>query len=274
VTRKRTHSILTHTALIIVVFILLSPVLIAITKSTQTRAQIYHFPPVLGFGSSMVQNYTAAWTDFHLGMYMKNSFIIAIVVTAAKTILSMFTGLALVYFDFPLKNYIFYFILFTLMMPTQILVISLFNLVSNFGLGNTYAALTMPFLASATGVFLFRQHFSSISPNLADAARVDGAGPIRFMWSVLIPMSWNTISALALIQFIYMWNQYLWPLIIIRQNARQVIQVGLRSMLAQQDVTNWGVVMAGAVLAMLPPLLLFLVLHEQFTKGFVLGKEK
>lgn len=272
--RSRSKSILIHGALIIVVFLLLSPVLVAITKSTQTRAQIYHFPPVLGFGSSIVENYTSAWTHFHLGMYMKNSLIIAGVVTVAKTILSMLTGMALVYFDFPLKNWIFYFILFTLMMPTQILIIALFNLVSNFGLGNTYAALTMPFLASATGVFLFRQHFSSISPHLADAARVDGAGPMRFLWSVLIPMSWNTIAALGLIQFIYMWNQYLWPLVIIRQSARQVVQVGLRSMTAQQDVTNWGVVMAGAVLAMLPALIIFVGLHEQFTKGFVLGKDK
>lgn len=272
--RKRSHTILIHLALIIVVFLLLSPVMIAFTKSTQTRAQIYHYPPIFGFGSSMIQNYTAAWNDFHLGMYMRNSLLIAVVVTVAKTILSMFAGMAIVYFDFPLKNAVFYFILFTLMMPTQVLIISLFNLVSNFGLGNTYAALTMPFLASATGVFLFRQHFSSISPNLADAARVDGAGPLRFMWSVLIPMSRNTIAALGLIQFIYMWNQYLWPLVIIRQNARQVVQVGLRSMMAQQDVTNWGVVMAGAILAMLPPLVIFVVFQEQFTKGFVLGREK
>jgi len=272
--RKRSTSILVHILLIIIVFLLLSPVLIAVVKSTQTRAQIYHFPPVLGFGSSMVQNYVAAWTQFHLGLFMKNSLIIAAVVTVIKTILSMLAGMAIVFFEFPFKNAVFYFILFTLMMPTQILVIALFNLVSNFGLGNTYAALTMPFLASATGVFLFRQHFSSISPNLADAARVDGAGPVRFLWSVLVPMSWNTIAALGLIQFIYMWNQYLWPLIIIRQNARQVVQVGLRSMTAQQDVTNWGVVMAGAILAMLPPLLIFIVFQRQFTKGFVLGKEK
>ena len=272
--RKLGHSILTHIALIIVVFLLISPVLVALTKSTQTRAQVYHFPPVLGFGSSMIQNYTAAWNNFHLGTFMKNSLLISVVVTVAKTVLSMLAGMAIVYFDFPLKNAVFYFILLTLMMPTQILVIALFNLVSNFGLGNTYAALTMPFLASATGVFLFRQHFSSISPHLADAARVDGAGPIRFLWSVLIPLSWNTIAALGLIQFIYMWNQYLWPLVIIRQNARQVVQVGLRSMTAQQDVTNWGIVMAGAVLAMLPPLVIFILLHEQFTKGFVLGKEK
>ena len=171
--RKRSHSILTHAALILVVFLLLSPVLIAFVKSTQTRAQIYHFPPVLGFGSSIVENYKTAWSEFHLGTYMKNSFIIAMAVTVAKTILSMLTGLAIVYFEFPLKNLIFYFILFTLMMPTQILIIALFSLISDFGLGNTYAALIMPFLASATGVFLFRQHFSSISPHLADAARVD-----------------------------------------------------------------------------------------------------
>ncbi|NIA10861.1 MAG: ABC transporter permease subunit [Nitrospiraceae bacterium] len=272
--RSRSKSILIHAALIIVVFLLLSPVLIAITRSTQTRAQIYHFPPVLGFGSSMIQNYTTAWNEFHLGMYMKNSLIIATVVTVAKTVLSMLAGMAIVYFDFPLKNAIFYFILLTLMMPTQILVIALFNLVSNFGLGNTYAALAMPFLASATSVFLFRQHFSSISPHLADAARVDGAGPIRFMWSVLIPMSWNVIAALVLIHFIYTWNQYLWPLIIIRQNARQMIQVGLRTMIEPQTIINWGVVMAGAVLAMLPPLLLFFLLQQRFTKGFVLGKEK
>jgi sn-glycerol 3-phosphate transport system permease protein len=132
----------------------------------------------------------------------------------------------------------------------------------------------VPFLASATGVFLFRQHFASIPSDLADAARVDGAGPLRFLVSILIPMSTNTIGALALIQFIYMWNMYIWPLVIIRENARQVVQIGLRSMTAVQDTTNWGVVMAGAVLAMLPPLVMFILLHQQFTKGFALGQEK
>jgi sn-glycerol 3-phosphate transport system permease protein len=159
-------------------------------------------------------------------------------------------------------------------MPTEIMIIALFNLVSDLGWGNNYAALTVPFLASATGVFLFRQHFSSIPGDLVDAARVDGSGPLRFLISILVPMSRNTIGALALIQFIYMWNMYIWPLVIIRENTRQVIQVGLRSMTAVQDTTNWGVVMAGAVLAMLPPLMVFVLLHEQFTHGFALGQEK
>ncbi|MFQ5576979.1 MAG: carbohydrate ABC transporter permease [Anaerolineae bacterium] len=272
--RKTRNTVLTHAALIVICFLVLAPVLFAVAKSTQTRAQVFHYPPQLGLGTALINNYRTAWNDFSLGLYMKNSLIIAAIVMIFKTIFSMLAGLGLVYFDFPLKNGIFYFILFTLMMPTEIMIIALFNLVSDLGWGNNYAALTVPFLASATGVFLFRQHFSSIPGELADAARVDGSGPLRFLWSVLVPMSRNTIGAMALIQFIYMWNMYIWPLVIIRENARQVVQVGLRGMTAVQDTTNWGVVMAGAVLAMLPPLIIFILLHEQFTRGFALGREK
>ena len=272
--RKTRNALFTHIALILVCLIVMAPVLFALTKSTQTRAQVFHYPPTLGLGTAMLDNYRTAWNEFNLGLYMKNSLIIAAIVMVFKTIFSMLAGLGIVYFDFPFKNGIFYFILFTLMMPTEIMIIALFNLVSDLGWGNNYAALTVPFLASATGVFLFRQHFASIPGELADAARVDGSGPLRFLWSVLVPMSRNTIGAMALIQFIYMWNMYIWPLVIIRENARQVVQVGLRGMTAVQDTTNWGVVMAGAILAMLPPLIIFILLHEQFTKGFALGQEK
>ncbi len=272
--RQSRKALFTHIALIIISFLVMAPVLFALAKSTQTRAQVFHYPPYLGFGTAMLDNYRTAWYEFNLGLYMKNSLIIAAVVMIFKTIFSMLAGLGLVYFDFPLKNYVFYFILFTLMMPTEIMIIALFNLVSDLGWGNSYAALTVPFLASATGVFLFRQHFSSIPPDMVDAARVDGAGPVRFLWSILTPMSLNVVGAMALIQFIYMWNMYIWPLIIIRENERQVVQVGLRSMTNVQDTTNWGVVMAGAILAMLPPLIIFIGLHEQFTRGFALGQEK
>ncbi len=271
---KTRKTLLTHLALIIVSFIVLVPVLFALAKSTQTRAQVYHYPPILGPGTAFWGNYRAAWYNFDLGLYMKNTLIVAGVVMFFKTLLSMLAGLGLVYFDFPFKDAIFYFILFTLMMPTEIMIVALFKLVSNIGWGNSYLAVTVPFLASATGVFLFRQHFSSISPNLVDAARVDGAGPVRFLFSILVPMSWNTIGALALIQFIYMWNQYLWPLIVIRENTHQLIQVGLRAMTSQQDVTNWGIMMAGAIIAMVPPLLIFILLRQQFTKGFALSQEK
>jgi sn-glycerol 3-phosphate transport system permease protein len=276
--RKTRNEIISHIVLIIIVLVVLAPVLFALAKSTQTRAEVYHFPPKLGPGSAGILNYKTVWHQFDLGLYMKNTLIVAGIVMLFKTIFSMTAGLGLVYFDFPLKEGIFYFILFTLMMPTEIMIVALFNLVSDLAqavhLENSYAVLTVPFLASATGVFLFRQHFSSIPADLADAARVDGAGPLRFLWSVLIPMSWNTIAALALIQFIYMWNQYIWPLVIIRENNRQLIQVGLRSLTNQQDTTNWGFVMAAAILAMIPPMVIFLLLQEQFTKGFALGREK
>lgn len=274
--RKRTKGILIHVTLIVVVLLVLTPILIAFLKSTQTRSQVFSYPPILGFGSmhAMVQNYIQAWAQYHIGLYMTNSMIVSVAVTIAKAALSMLAGLAIVYFDFPLKRFIFYFILFTLMMPTEVMIIALFNLVSHLGLGNTYAALIIPFMASATGVFLFRQHFSSIPPELSDAARVDGAGPIRFLWSVLLPLSWNVIGAFALIQFIYMWNQYLWPLVIIRESSHQVIQVGLKGTMAGMEATNWGLVMAAVTLAILPPLLVFLLLQEQFTKGFILGEEK
>jgi len=272
--RKTRRTILTHLFLIVICFLVMAPVLFAVSKSTQTRAEVFRYPPQLGPGTAFLDNFRTAWNTFDLGLYMKNSFIIAGIVMLFKTVFSMLAGLAIVYYDFPLKNGIFYFILFSLMMPTEIMIIALFNLVSDLGWGNNYAALTVPFLASATGVFLFRQHFSSIPADLMDAARVDGAGPLRFLWSILVPMSWNTVGAMALIQFIYMWNQYIWPLVIIRENARQVVQVGLRGMTAVQDTTNWGVVMAGAVLAMLPPLVIFILLHEQFTRGFALGQEK
>ena len=274
ISRKTRKEILTHIALIFVVLVVLAPVLFALAKSTQTRAEVYHFPPMLGPGSAGILNYKIVWHQFDLGLYMKNTLIVAGIVMLFKTIFSMTAGLGLVYFDFPFKEFIFYFILFTLMMPTEIMIVALFNLVSDLGWGDSYAALSVPFLASATGVFLFRQHFSSIPADLADAARVDGAGPLRFLWSILVPMSWNTIAALALIQFIYMWNQYIWPLVIIRENDRQLIQVGLRALTNQQDTTNWGYVMAAAILAMIPPMLIFILLHEQFTKGFALGKEK
>ncbi len=276
--RKNRNEILTHFALIVIVLLVMAPVLFALAKSTQTRAEVYHFPPKLGFGSAGFFNFKVAWTQYDLGLYMKNTLIVAGIVMVLKTIFSMLAGLGLVYYDFPLKEWVFYFILFTLMMPTEIMIVALFNEVSDMakavGLENSYAVLTVPFLASATGVFLFRQHFASIPGELADAARVDGAGPLRFLWSVLVPISWNTIAALGLIQFIYMWNQYIWPLIIIRENKHQLIQVGLRSLTNQQDTTNWGLVMAAAILAMIPPMLIFLLLQEQFTKGFALGQEK
>lgn len=267
-------SAATHTTLIIAVVVIAAPVLMALLFSTQTPAQIFSWPPKFMPGSAMAKNYLTAWHDYGLGRYMLNSFYISIAVMAGKTVISFTAAMALVYFRIPFKSWIFAFILLTLMMPTEIMIVALFELVAGIGWADSYAALIVPFLASATGTFLFRQHFMQIPTSLLDAARIDGVGPFRFAWSILLPMSSNVIAALAVIEWVYMWNQYLWPLIIIRENSRQVVQVGLRMMTAGQDATNWGIVMAGAIVSLVPALLVFMLLQEQFSRGFALSQEK
>jgi sn-glycerol 3-phosphate transport system permease protein len=196
-------------------------------------------------------------------------------VTLGKTVLSLLAALAFVYFRFPLKGLAFAAVLFALTLPTELLIVALFDLVSgDLKWANSYAAIIVPFVASATGVLLFRQHFMNIPVSLSDAARIDGAGPMTFLLRVLIPMSWNTIGALAVIQFVSAWDQYLWPLVIMQSDDKQVIQVGLRKLIDIESQSSWGAVMAGAILAIIPPVLVFTILQEQFSKGFALGQDK
>ncbi len=274
--KKRFNFLLLHLGLIISAFLISSPVLFALIKSTQTTAQIFSYPPTFAIGPAAPENYAIAWKDYHLGRLMLNTFIIAGAVTVGKTLMSLLAALALVYFEFPFKNLLFIFVLITLMMPIPVRVVPLYDLVRGFGWANTYWALIIPFLASATGVFLFRQHFMSIPASLVDAARVDGVGPMRFLWQILVPMSMNTIGAMAVIQFVYIWNQYLWPLIIIASNEKQMIQIGLKMLTGAgpEGMLNWGVAMAGTIITMLPPLVVFLLLQEQFMRGFALAEEK
>ncbi len=271
---RRGQVALTHLALIIAVFLVSAPLLFALVKATQDSFTVQG--PSLLPGGEFFANAARAWTQAHLGHYLLNSAVVTVLVTVGKTLLSVLAALAFVYFRFPLKGAAFALVLISLMMPTEVLIIALFDLVSrDLHWADTYAAIVVPFLASATGTFLFRQHFMNIPASLADAARLDGCGPLRFLTSVLIPMSWNTIGALAVIQFVYAWDQYLWPLVIMQNDDKQVVQVGLRKLI---DVgggqTDWGVVMAAAILAILPPLVVFTALQEQFSRGFALGQDK
>lgn len=274
--RDKLATFFTHFALIILVLLIASPIIFALIASTQSTSTILNYPPQFLPGKAIAHNFTVAWTEYNLGRLMLNSTIIAIAVTVGKTIISIAAAMALVYFDFPFKSLIFIFILLTLLLPVPVRIVSLFDLVRQLGMADTFYAMIFPFFASATGTFLFRQHFQSIPESLADAARVDGAGPLRFLTQVLVPMSMNTIGALAVIQFIYMWNQYLWPLIIMQSENKQVIQLGLKMLTGsgRAGVKPWGPAMAGSIIAMLPPLLIFLLLQEQFMKGFALKEEK
>ena len=206
---------------------------------------------------------------------MLNSTIVAVCVTVGKTVLSLLAALAFVYFRFPLKSLFFALVLFALTLPTELLIVALFNLVSgDLKWADSYAAIIVPFIASATGVLLFRQHFMNIPSSLSDAARMDGAGPLTFLLKILVPMSWNTVGALAVIQFVSAWDQYLWPLVIMQSDSKQVVQVGLSRLIDAEAQSNWGAVMAGAILTIVPPMLIFTVLQEQFSKGFALGQDK
>jgi sn-glycerol 3-phosphate transport system permease protein len=281
-----------HVFLWMACFILGIPLLYALIVSTQANAQVfaYQFTP----GSSLVDNFNHVWYNVNLGRYMLNSTIMAVAITVAKTILSLLAGLAFVYFRFPGKWLVFGFVLITLMMPTEILIIALARFVSDIRIALNNASdptlaslidavgmgegsrwpLIVPFMASATGTFLFRQHFANIPAELSEAAQLDGATPLQFLFRVLVPISWNAIGALAVIQFIYGWNMYLWPRIIIQGEELQVVQVGLRQLIAGDASNNFGPMMMGAVLASIPPVLVFILLQKQFMSGFALGRDK
>ncbi|QPC81316.1 carbohydrate ABC transporter permease [Phototrophicus methaneseepsis] len=261
-----------HVLLWIVCFIIGFPLFYAILVATQTNSDIYayRFLP----GSSLPENWNVVMNIAKLGGYMVNSLFIAIVVTVGKVVLSLLAGLAFVYFRFPGKWLVFGFVLITLMMPTEILILALFRLVNSLGWGNTYLALIVPFLASATGSFLFRQHFANIPSELSEAAQLDGATPMQFLLRILIPISWNTIGALTVIQFVYVWNFYIWPVLIINGQERQVVQVGLRTLMGGDTQTRYGPMMLGAVIASIPPVIVFLLLQKQFMSGFTLTRDK
>jgi sn-glycerol 3-phosphate transport system permease protein len=261
-----------HVSLIIACAILGFPLFYAMLVSTQNNAQVIQFQFLPG--SSFETNWDAVMNARSLGKYMGNTIVLAVVVTVAKTILSLLAGLAFVYFRFPGKWLVFGFVLATLMMPTEILIIALFRFVSvQLQWGNTFQALAVPFMASATGTFLFRQHFANIPAELSEAAQMDGANPLQFLFRVLVPISWNTIGALAVIQFIYVWNMYLWPLLV-TQGDNQVVQVGLRSLLAVDASRSYGPLMLAATVVSIPPILVFVLLQKQFMSGFAISRDK
>jgi sn-glycerol 3-phosphate transport system permease protein len=262
-----------HIFLTLACLIIGFPLIYAIIVSTQTNADVFAYR--FTFGNALADNFNTVMNTRSLGTYMSNTVLTAVAVTVGKTVLSLLAGLAFVYFKFPGKWLVFGFVLITLMMPTEILIIALLRfVVIDLGWGSTYQALIVPFIASATGTFLFRQHFANIPAELSEAAQLDGATPLQFLWRVLIPISWNTIGALAVIQFVYVWNMYLWPRLVIQDASRQVVQVGLQSLISTDTGFTYGPLMLGAVIASLPPVIVFILLQKQFMSGFALGRDK
>ncbi len=198
------------------------------------------------------------------------SLVSALVITIGKIAISLLSAFAIVYFRFPLKNLFFWAIFITLMLPVEVRIMPTYKVVSDLGMLNTYAGLTVPLIASATATFLFRQFFLTVPDELVEAARVDGAGPMRFFKDILLPLSKTSIAALFVIQFIYGWNQYLWPLLATTSEDMYPVVIGIKRMIAGGDAANeWNVVMATAILAMLPPALVVILMQKWFVKGLV-----
>ena len=201
---------------------------------------------------------------------MMNSLIMALTIAVGKIAISIIASFAIVYFRFPLRNFFFWMIFVTLMLPVEVRIIPTFKVVADLGMLNSYAGLTIPLIASATATFLFRQFFMTIPDELAEAARIDGAGPMRFFFDVVLPLSKTSIAALFVIQFIYGWNQYLWPLLITSDESMYTTVIGIKRMIVGSDAANeWHLVMATAILAMLPPALVVVLMQKWFVKGLV-----
>lgn len=263
-----------HVFLILAIVLLGLPLYYAFMMSTQSLGETLANP--LLPGKSLADNLERVIAS-RLHHSFANSIAASLTIAAGKTILSLLAGLAFSFFRFRGKWIVFAAILFTLMMPGEVLVIALFRVVSGaLGWGNSFAGLVAPSLASAAGTFLFRQHFESMPSELSEAAQMDGMNPLQYLGFVLIPLSWNTIGALFVISFLAGWNMYLWPLMIITDPAKQVVQVGLGFITQSDGLTaeNLGPLMLGAVVSSIPPLIVFMAMQRQFMRGFAISRDK
>jgi len=193
----------------------------------------------------------------------------AMVIALGKIAISLLSAFALVYFRFPFRGLVFWMIFITLMLPVEVRIGPTYQVISDLKMLNSYAGLTVPLIASATATFLFRQFFLTVPDELAEAARIDGAGPMRFFKDILLPLSKTSMAALFVIQFIYGWNQYLWPLIVTTSEDMYPIVLGIKRAIFGEIYVEWNVVMATAILAMLPPALVVILMQKWFVKGLV-----
>lgn len=274
-TPRTSTSLRRHALLLGCVCITCFPVFYALLVSTFNFQQVFAYPPRLVPGTSLLENLVLAWNKVHLGRLLTNSLVISISVALGKIVLAVLAAFAFTYFhDFPGKNLLFVVILITHMLPLPVRIVSTFQLMDTLGWVNTYYALTIPFFASATGTLLFRQFFLTVPTSLSDAARIDGAGPMRFLTRILVPLSYNNLVALFMVEFVYMWNEYLWPLIVTTSNDMRVAQIGIKMLVATDAQAEWNIIMAGVVLVMLPPLIILLLFQKHFMRSVTFGQEK
>jgi sn-glycerol 3-phosphate transport system permease protein len=277
--RRPGLTVLSHLVLLLGVLIVAFPVYITFVASTQSSIEIAQTVPMsLLPGTHLIDTYqvalfggeTAAGSQIAPAWPMMwVSLVSALAITIGKITISMLSAFALVYFRFPFRGVVFWMIFITLMLPVEVRIGPTYDVIATLGMLNTYAGLTVPLIASATATFLFRQFFLTVPDELVEAARMDGAGPMRFFWDVLLPLSRTSMAALFVIQFIYGWNQYLWPLLVTTNEDMYPVVMGIKRLISGDAYTEWNVVMATAMLAMLPPAIVVILMQKWFVKGLV-----
>jgi sn-glycerol 3-phosphate transport system permease protein len=279
VERRPVLDFFAHAVLLLGVLVIAFPVYLALVASTQTAEQIASSNPLsLIPGDNFINTYrlalfggkTYGGSTIAAGWPMMwVSLVMALVIAIGKIAISLLSAFAIVYFRFPLKNVVFWMIFITLMLPVEVRIGPTYEVISNLGMLNSYAGLTVPLIASATATFLFRQFFLTVPDELVEAARIDGAGSMRFFFDILLPLSKTSMAALFVIQFIYGWNQYLWPLMVTTSEDMYPIVLGIKRAIFGEVYIEWNVVMATAILAMLPPALVVILMQKWFVKGLV-----
>jgi sn-glycerol 3-phosphate transport system permease protein len=266
-----------HAVLWIGIALITFPIYLTFVASTLASDQIAQAPMPIIPGTMGWENYTNA---LFKGAYQRlsppvwimlfNSLMVALVIAFGKIVVSILSAYAVVFFRFPGRMFFFWMIFITLMLPVEVRILPTYEVVAKLGMINTFAGLTIPLVASATGTLLFRQFFLTIPDEYVEAARIDGAGPLRFFKDIVLPLSRTNIAALFVILFIYGWNQYLWPLLITTDSKMDTIVIGINKMISTgSEVTDWGMVMATTMLALLPPVLIVVLMQRQFVKGLV-----
>ncbi len=268
------QKIIPHLYLMIAIFIIIFPIYVVFVASTLTSADILAAPMPLKPGVHGVENYTRALLEGSENMgapaltMIKNSLIMALGISVGKIMISLLAAYAIVFFDFKLRKFCFWSIFITLMLPVQVRIMPTYKVISDLGMLNTYAGLILPMVVSATAVFLFRQFFMTIPKEIVEASQIDGAGPMTFFFRILIPMTRTPIAAMFVIQFIFGWNQYLWPLLITTKEKYYTLLIGINRMLSGADVQiEWQIVMATTLLALIPPVVVVMVMQKQFVTG-------
>jgi sn-glycerol 3-phosphate transport system permease protein len=275
-TALRGKLLLPHAVLILGVLVVAFPIYVTFVASTLTPAEILAAPMPLLPGAHGFENYRqalaggATLTGQPVSRMLANSLVMALAIALGKIVISLLSAYAVVFFSFPGRMVCFWLIFLTLMLPVEVRIVPTYKVVADLGMIDSFAGLTIPLIASATATLLFRQFFLTIPDELVEAAKIDGAGPLRFFWDTLLPLSRTNIAALFVILFLYGWNQYLWPLLVTNSASMTTIVIGLKQMIGTGDAqTEWHIVMATTIIAMLPPVAIVLLMQRWFVKGLI-----